>query len=294
MILSLFACTDPGDTGIPEPPDPEFAFSIAAIADPHIAGGADALERLASTVAWIDEHAESRGIDLVVVLGDIGWGEPLQDAHDTLEELDVPYVPVIGDNEPHAGWGEGFDQIFAEQLLELEELGEDWTRMDIPVWDPEAEETIWLQNYGFTYRGMRLVVLDWASRSDDTVIGETGDLHDFEGGTLAFLSDELSDLHAMADESVVMATHNPMFLIPGGFDIEQSETVYTLTSAVEEKVAMNLAGHFHVDYEETIYDGGYELYIVDAVWDDLKTIRLVEVWDNGETLSYEHELVIVP
>ena len=291
-MLLLLACAEPAEDLVPEEePELEFLFSVAAIADPHVANE-EYRQRLADTVAWIDANTEDRSIELAVVLGDVGWGEGLQQAHDELEELDVPYLPVIGDNEPHFGDDENFDVVFDEQFAELEELGEDWTRAEIPVWDPLAEEYVWLQNYALTWRGLRLVTLDWASRSEDMVTSETGDTHDFAGGTLEFLASEMEDLDAAQDESIVLLTHNPMFLIPGGFDLEQSAAVYEVVDG--DKVAMNLAGHFHIDHDEEVPDGGYDVHVVDAVWDDLKTVRMVEVWSNGERFAYEHELVIVP
>ena len=294
-MLWLLACTTSEvDSAAEVAGEPELQFSFAAIADPHIAGTPEYTERLQSTVDWIDANRGERSIELVVVLGDIGWGEGLETAASILETLEVPFVPVIGDNEGHFGSGEDFDALFAEQFAELEELGTDWVHRDVPVYDPVSDQDIWLQNYAFTYLGLRWVICDWASRVDDVVLGETGALHDYDGGTLSFLEEQLEDLEAYDDESLILATHNPMFLIPGGFDLDQSATVNALTAPVGEKVAMNLAGHFHIDHEESVEDGGYDVYVVDAVWDDVKTVRMIEVWFDGVTFTYEHELVIVP
>jgi len=287
-MLALLACAAPEvDTALPEESEPELVFRIAAIADPHVYGE-EYRARLESTVTWINDQ----DVELVVVLGDVGWGDGLELAHEELEKLSMPYLPVIGDNEPHFGDDENFDVVFDEQFAELEELGEDWTRAEIPVVDPETGETLWLQNYALTWKGLRLVVLDWASRSEDMITSETGDTHDFAGGTLEFLVSEMQGLEAAEDESVVMLTHNPMFLIPGGFDLEQSAAVWEVIDP--DKVAMNLAGHFHIDHDEEVPDGGYDVHVVDAVWDDVKTVRLVEVHSNGLRFSYEHELAIVP
>ena len=53
--------------------EPEFVFSIAILADPHISGSAEHSARLNQAIEWINEHHESRQIELVPVLGDVGW-----------------------------------------------------------------------------------------------------------------------------------------------------------------------------------------------------------------------------
>ena len=41
-------------------------------------------------------------------------------------------------------------------------------------------------------------------------------------------------------------------------------------------------------------DGGFDVWITDALWDDVRTVRLVEVWNTVDGFAYEQELVLLP
>ena len=62
---------------------------------------------------------------------------------------------------------------------------------------------------------------------------------------------------------------------------------------VSDRVAGAYSGHLHLDFEESVLDGGYEVFITDATWDDDNRVRVVEVWGNGERFEYTQELVTV-
>ena len=87
-------------------------FSVVILADPHVSQSGEYEERLRTTVEWINTHQQEEGIAFVAVLGDVGWDSGLELAHDALEELDVPYLPIIGDNEVHFGDEQRFFTIF--------------------------------------------------------------------------------------------------------------------------------------------------------------------------------------
>ena len=281
--------TDDLDEG--EPYAPLFAF--AAIADPHIyATSGDHNDRLTKALDWIDAEAAGRGIELVLVLGDVGWGEGLQTSREPLDTLSVPYVPVIGDNEPHAGDDENFDSVFADARDTLASTYADYVEAAIPVWDEELQAELWLQNYAFTHpSGLRFLVLDWASRDPDIVAGEMGDLHEIDGGTWGFFTEQVTSWQGL-DESLVMATHNPMILVPGGFYEDEDARVTAVTGEHATKVAMNLAGHLHGDHSET-REAGYDLTVLDATWDDEISLLVVDVAGNDEGFLFTQELVVV-
>ena len=76
LLSAGLACSDGSsepadDTQISTDPGPlTHQFSFAIIADPHIAGPEDHEARLETAVTWINEQAESKDIQLVLVLGD--------------------------------------------------------------------------------------------------------------------------------------------------------------------------------------------------------------------------------
>ena len=67
-----------------------------------------------------------------------------------------------------------------------------------------------------------------------------------------------------------------------------------LTEPLEDFVAANYAGHYHVDYEHTPEDAGYDVFVTDALWDDVVTVRVVEVWGDAAGFEYVQDLVEVP
>ena len=78
-------------------------------------------------MTWINDNAQEHQIELVPVLGDVGWGEGLTTAKDLLETLTVPYLPIIGDNEIVYGDEANFASVFAPQMEWLADNTTDWS-----------------------------------------------------------------------------------------------------------------------------------------------------------------------
>ena len=281
-------CSD--DTSDPAEPPLEPLFSLAVIADPHIASVPDHEERLAAAVAWLDEHAQAQQIELVLVLGDIGWGAGLEQAKLLLDELDLLYLPIVGDNEIHAGDDQAFDTTYQPQYQLLNDGLDHWRQASVPVWDPEAEMDAWLQNLAFDYRGLHFFALDLCIRGDDTIMGEFGDLHDFSGGSWTWFEEQLSALEPTRGESIILLSHIPMFL--GLLDTEEMPKVDALLEPMGDYVYANLAGHTHGNLMRE--GAGFDVYVTNATHDDDNTIRLIEVQGNGQRFAYTHRLVVVP
>jgi hypothetical protein len=278
------------ETDSPAEPPFQSLFSIAVIADPHITTNADHEERLAAAIAWINENALSQEIELVVVLGDIGWGAGLTQAKQLLDELDVLYVPVIGDNEIAAGDDQAFDTTYQPHYQRLDEGLDDFRRSSVPVSDPQGEMNAWLQNLAFDYRGLHFFALDLCIRGDDTIMGEFGDLHDFEGGSWPWLQAQWSALEPSRRESIILLSHIPMFL--GALDTEEMPKVNALLEPVGDYVYANLAGHLHGNL---VREGaGFDVYVTDATHDDDNTIRVIEVRGNEQGFAFAHSLVVIP
>lgn len=296
VLFVLAACGDPepADEATDEPveePPLERAFSFVVFADPHVTGPGDHADRLAAAVSWVNAHADERGIELVVVVGDIGWGGGLPVAREALEQLTVAYVPVLGDNEIHGGDEEVFDQVFEQTYADLAARVDDWHRGQVAVYNPDWDQTSWFQNFSFSWRGYRFVGLDWCSRDDDFFQGEGADLHDFAGGTWPWFEETMAGVGTA--EEVLLFSHHPMHLSPGGFDLDEMSQITEVTTHLPQRIAGAWAGHYHFDATVPVPEGDYEVYITDATWDDENTVRVVEVHTNGWRTEYSQELVIV-
>lgn len=294
-LLALSACPpgEPGDdddVGGPPPPM-EHLYDFVVIADPHIAGPIAHETRLAAAVNWVNEHREEYGIELTVVLGDVGWSGGLDPARALLEGLDVPFVPVIGDNEVQTGEEALFEETFAPQFTVLEGALVDWGRAALPVWHDQAEADAWLQNTRFEHEGVLFISQDWNVRGLTGPLSEFGDFNDVAGGSWEWLTAELEGASERPDESIVLLSHVPM--APAVFDIAERERFAELVTPIGDKVFANFAGHLHVDYEEEFPEVGYTTIVTDATWDDEVTVRRVRVLGNGVGMRYEQELVVI-
>lgn len=279
------------DDSPPESAEMEHLFDFVIIADPHIAGPVAHEERLASAVVWINEHRDEYGIDLTLVLGDIGWGEGLPPALGLLEVLTMPFVPVIGDNVVASGGEEDFETTFASTFEALATELEAWERADLPVWHNSAEAEAWLQNVRFEHKGVLFISQDWNVRDTTGIMAEFGELNDVKGGSWDWLGAALQGAEDRADESILVLSHVPM--APVSFDLEERARFAELIAPIRDKVYANFAGHLHVDYEEEFPGAGYSTFVTDATWDDAISLRRVSVYGDGERMNYQQHLVVV-
>ena len=267
----------------------EHQFSFVVIADPHIVTEGDRYDRLSAAVDWINGEASTQRIEIVVVVGDIGWGGGLPLAKNLLDGLAMPYLPILGDNEVHIGAEETFDQVFAPQIQALANEMDSFRRGNVAVIHPVFQKQSWIQNYRFSYRGIQFVGLDWVSRNEANVLSELADLNDFEGGSFPFFQEELTTLDEGRIEDVVLFSHHPMHF--GSFNTDQLEQITGVTGPLFDRVAGSWAGHYHINHEDSAPDGSYEVFVTDATWDDENTVRLVEVWGNDARFEYRQRLV---
>ncbi len=301
LLLLLSACTgtSPADTETePEAaPIATYQFSFAVIADPHLSNSQDHVDRFADALDWIDAESDARGIEVVLLAGDIAWGNGFPDAVRLLADTVIPVAPMIGDNEIASGDEEVFHTSFTEHYVALESTLDGWRMAERPVHNPEHGVDSWLFNFAFEHRDVRFVGLDWSPRNEtDRVLSEMGTLHNFEGGTLPFLVDELASATNALDSSVVMLTHQPMYLGPGGFFLDNWATLTEAMLPYDNLLGINVAGHLHQDSEFHAYDTEVDLdvWITDALWDDVVTVRIVDVWSDGQEVTYETVTEVVP
>lgn len=293
LLATQPACStalDDDDSALPEP-DAEHLFDFVIIADPHIAGSISHEDRLRSAVSWVNEHREEYGIELSLILGDIGWGAGLVPSRELLDGLSVPYVPVIGDNVVVSGGEQGFEETFSSTWDALAGELSAWEKAALPVWHDAAARDTWLSNTRFEHGGLLFISQDWNVRDTTGIMAEFGELNDVEGGSWEWLDAALEGVEERPDESVILLSHVPM--APVAFDLEERERFASRIAPVKTKVFANFAGHLHVNYEEHFLDAGYSTYVTDATWDDEITLRRVSVYGDGERMSYEQELVVV-
>ena len=240
-------------------------------------------------MAWINDHAAERRIELVLIVGDIAWGAGLQAAPGLLGELTVPWVPLNGDNEIETDQEEGFHAAFAAQWERLAGELDGWAKAPVPVDFPGAGPR-WLVNLSFDHGGVHFVGLDWCARGVAGLGAEMGDLHDFDGGTWRWLEADLAAHAEGPGEGVVLFSHMPMHF--GVFDPDELGKLYALLDPYADRVHADYAGHVHSSYE-LVGEGPLDVYVCDAVHDDDTTVRVVEVSGNGRRFEYAQDEVVV-
>jgi hypothetical protein len=244
-------------------------------------------------VASINANAKARDIELVLILGDIAWGKGLPIARDDLAALTMTWVPIIGDNVIVSDNETQWDETFAPQLAKAAKELDEFVRAPLPVTDTTGKQ-FRLQNAAFSHRGLRFIGLDLNARVKHIIRSEQGNLYDFPGGTWPFFKAEIDGLGDRKKESVLMYTHIPMHLSPGGFDDKEMDIVAALTGPKGDLIYANLAGHYHFELTDEPKDAGYVMMTTDATWDDELRVRVVEVSANAQRFEFKHELVAVP
>ena len=281
------------DTGIADSPLVH-QFSFAVVADPHVTGPGDHLDRLGRAVDWIHDHRDEHDLHFAVILGDICWGSGFALAHESLNDLTIPWVPVMGDNVIQTGGASTFHHTFSSQVNRLRTQLDGFELAPTPVPNPERGGESWLQNIRFQYGDVQFLAADWNSRQVHAFWGQTPDLHNFDGGTWPWLKGELAAAVNSKQNSVVLLSHIPLFEGPGGLTEEEAEVAVELLAAHEHAIWANLAGHLHIDSSMTWERAGIEIHVTDATWDDANRVRVVEVSANNRRVAFDHWVVDVP
>ena len=188
FFLSLFFLFSPSDCSeLPQ-------FSFALIADPHITVEAEEnQEKLERIIKWINENYGENRIELAIVVGDIGWpGNGQARAKSILDQLEIPYIPLIGDNEIQFSSAEEFYNSFQSQYHFLNEIMENWNFNEPLARDPITGEECYFINFSFDYRGLHFLALDWATRIIGGWESEQAELWNFPGGSFDFFQRDIA------------------------------------------------------------------------------------------------------
>ena len=297
-------------------------FSFVVIADPHVNAGTDNGEKLQYCVDWIKEHHddEDKTIAMAFVVGDMGggYGGLARDILAGLDEVGVPYMPLIGDNDVH--WSHGgsgtsahyaggldFEATFGNVYDELSTTMENWHKAPGPVENPETGGALsHFHNFSFDYQGVHFLCLDWCTRKDQVteenpLQSEQADLHDFPGGTLPWFRNDLENCAREGAENIVMLSHHPMHVFPllqelplnaGAFDADELGKIKDITNLYKNNVYADIAGHYHIDLYEKGRNGSYDVRVVwGAHIEPEARMQLVRVYHDARrnVYSYHHE-----
>lgn len=300
------------------PPDGQI-FSFVVIADPHVSNGTDNAEELEACVEWINDHHEdeNKSIQTVFVVGDMG-GSRGSLAKAILDDLTIPYVPLIGDNDVHwSGGGEEndrfytggreFNDTFGDVFDELASVMENWNKAPTPVWNPEIGTYSYLHNFSFDVGGVHFTCLDWCTRKnqptqEDPLQTEQADLHDFQEGTWQWFTDDITQCNKDAEENIVMLSHHPMHIAPvigelpvnlGAFDHNELDQVESFTAMHGSHVYANISGHYHINWYEARPEGGYEVYVAwGSHTEPSARMKLVRVYRDNGSFFYDHTYIL--
>jgi len=286
-------------------------FSFAVLADPHISGNPAHRSKFEAAVDWIIDNKETKDIELVFVLGDIAWGGSRSNRNltaarkilDRLNENEITYIPIIGDNEVHAGSEKEFQQIFESHFKILSAILNNWQKASVPV------KNIYLQNFSFDYKGCHFLCPDFISRKAG---GEGGELHDFTGGTWAWFKNDIERCPKPKNENIIIMTHIGMFHI--GFEFAdkyvfsavEMDKIKGFLGDYKDNIDSNYAGHLHLNWYVPVWSGLflpiYHVRITDETWSALQwpetkepglTVRWVQVDSSGTKISYRQNIEII-
>ena len=229
---------------------------VGLIEDQEVAGQDYYLtERLNDTVEWVNGYKSEYNISFVTVLGDIsdsGEYSELKKAKDILDRLDVPYIPVIGNHDiwPYTQDEEFeyvryFEYVFKDQLEKLER-DPSFNLRKQP--NPEPKD---LQNYAFSYNGVKFIILDCVAREPAFGIGPgVGADAVLWDNTLNWLTENLH-ANARAREPTIILSHHPLIWSEAAaFSMIEITTIDEAIRISDADVLAGFAGHIHGFYDE--------------------------------------------
>ncbi|MBN2168840.1 MAG: metallophosphoesterase [Actinobacteria bacterium] len=283
-----------------------------------------AAENLRQIVNWINENSAVYDIRFVLITGDITDSAERSEflkAKEILDELDIPYVPVLGNHDiwPYTKYSESrlpvgdryFNEVFSGQFEILSSTMPGWnngTRLT-PIWNGAADSSInenegcdsFFQNFAFDYAGYHLIFADFNSRNHNKLgSGSEPNGETFNSGlckgTLPWLQAHFQSYPYKAAENVLMFWHHPLEADPHAFSTEDFNDIARLLGQKNNKDYSGLVctGHYHRTMQYDINYGGDTIcpgVETGAVMEDSGNIRIFDVW--GKTSQPQTDGIIL-
>jgi predicted MPP superfamily phosphohydrolase len=312
-------------------PGAEYKFSFVHISDTHIGEGlgdygtpgfyndtmpavdeSEPAVRLRKAVQWINANSISKNIKFVVVSGDLtGSAEKSEflKFKEIMSDLQVPYVPVIGNHDvwPYVRYqteapfangdsvmNEVFEDVFDRNRLFFDNWN-DGTRLT-RTYNPETQKEHYLQNFSFEYNGFIFYGLDFNPRyhvnKPEPGIGPEAQIMDWTGGTYQWLKRELETNPNKKNHNVCFIAHHPatdniLFILSGFvFDIAEYTKMLSMLTPFSRHLGLWMAGHIHIDYDYPLVNNVMHVRGIAANKDfDSARFEIVNVYEIPEVTA---------
>jgi 3',5'-cyclic AMP phosphodiesterase CpdA len=241
--------------------------------------GGYATDRLRAVIRYINKHVSGREPGMAFLSGDItdsGELSELLHARQILEDLKIPYVPLIGNHDawPYTRYGDEasdacgdslINSVFEEQFQKLKTLFTFYEdQRPSPCYDSLSKRSCYLQNFTFSAYGWRFIFLDFNPRYHVRVaepgIGPEVCLHPQPCGTLPFLRRQLAAARSAGEPVCLVSHHPPMtFKFLGkhyAFTRWQKKELLGILKEYRGVARLWLCGHFHRNARYTLRGAG--------------------------------------
>lgn len=288
-------------------PNAEYQFTFVHMSDTHIGEGDsdygtpgylnDTMPegdvgrpaiRLRRAIKWINNNRLEHNIKFVIITGDItdsGERSEFEKAKEILDDLEVPYLPILGNHDvwpyvsyqneaPYAYGDSVMNEVFKETFERCSQFFDDWddgfrlTR----VYSPESQQEHYFHNYSFSYEGFGFIAVDFNPRhhveKPEPGVGGYARLNDFNQGSYPWLLNQIEQHPVRGDKNLILLSHQPPhrdFLSwYNGLPLQDVDQLTQGLLPLKDHLAVWLAGHVHRNRIYPLTTIGTEIKIMDV------------------------------